>query len=396
MPDISLVPFMGMNNAAEDAALLRQGDSPAHFVRDAVNVNFTDAGKLELRAAPQLVSATAFKNLWQSPLHRDVFATLGDRWVRVDSTSWEHVELAAIGEGSVSHDVLGNRVCVAAPAGIYCYDGAAALPLSLDTPPAPMAWAGAGAMEPGKYGAAVAWLRGELESAPSDIVFTELAETGGLSLVLPTPMDTTVTGIRLYLTRLNGGELLRAGDYALSAPQVTIALLPELGRAAQFMNLSPMPTGRWLRYWRGRLLTARANVLRWSEAMAYHLHDERHGFIMLPQRITFIEPVEGGVWVGQVDHVVFLQGSSPSEFTVQRKAAKAPIAGSSLQLSAEDVGAELAAGGTSVAAWLAENGYVIGTASGSLVELHAGVMRGIAGESAHSVVLEGRLLSAVV
>lgn len=396
MPDISLVPFMGMNNAAEDASLLRQGDSPAHFVRDAVNVNFTDAGKLELRAAPELVSATAFKNLWQSPLHRDVFATLHDKWVMVDRTSWEHVELATVGEGPASHDVLGNRVCVAAPAGIYCYDGAAALPLSLDTPPAPMAWAGAGAMEPGKYGAAVAWLRGELESAPSDIAFTELAETGGLSLVLPTPMDTTVTGIRLYLTRLNGGELLRAGDYALGAPQVTIALLPELGRAAQFMNLSPMPTGRWLRYWRGRLLTARANVLRWSEAMAYHLHDERHGFIMMPQRITFIEPVEGGVWVGQVDHVVFLQGASPSEFAVQRKAAKSPIPGSSLQLSAEDVGAELAAGGSAVAAWLAENGYVIGTASGSLVELHAGVMRGIAGESAHSVVLDGRLLSAVV
>ena len=316
--------------------------------------------------------------------------------MRVDPTIWTHEALATIGgEGDVSHEVLNNRVVVSGPAGLFVFDGGSAQRLTFDSAAPPMVAAlGGGSLAAGTYGAAVAWLRGDLESQTSEATFVEAGEGGLLRVVFPLCMDPSVTGVRLYLTRQDGGELARAGDYPANVAPVDVPLLPELGRPAQFRHLSPMPAGAFLRYWRGRLLTVRLNVLRWSEAMGYHLHDERHGFLQMPQRITFVEPVEGGIWVGQVDHVAFLEGAAPEGFAVRRLASRAPVPRSSIRLPAEAVGAA-AEGGREVAVWLAENGYVLGTASGTMLELQAGALKGITSLYGSSVLAGRRIITAV-
>mgnify|MGYP007112904651 CR=1 FL=1 len=120
--DISLLPMAGINNVAEDAALQRGGDAPKLYVRDAVNVDITESGLPQLRSGVRPVTTAAYRNLWQSPLHGDVFGTLGDQWVRIDPASWTHEALATIGEGDVSHEVLNNRVVAAGPAGLFVFD----------------------------------------------------------------------------------------------------------------------------------------------------------------------------------------------------------------------------------------------------------------------------------
>ena len=395
MADIPLMPLAGINNAAEDAALQRGGDSARLYVRDAANVDITPAGKAQLRPGRRLVTATPYRSLWQSPLHRDTFGALGDQWQKVDPATWAGESLATIGEGQVSHAVLNNLVCAAGPAGIFTYDGAQAQRLTLDTPAAPLVLIGDGSLPEGAYGVAVAWLRGQQESATSAIATALVPAGGALEITFPLCLDATVTGVRLYLTKPGGGELMREQDYPVANPPITIAVAPQLGAPAQFQHLSPMPTGLYLSYWRGRLLTARANVLRFSEAMAYHLHSERHGFIQMPQRITLVQPVEGGIWVGQVDHVAFLQGASPDSMSIVRKASAGPVPGSASLVPADVVGTNLAGGGSPVAVWLAENGYVAGTSEGGLVEIHSNVMRGITASAGTSVVLDRRLLTIV-
>ena len=358
-------------------------------------MDITESGLPQLRSGVRPVTTTAYRNLWQSPLHGDVFGTLGDQWMRIDPASWTHEALATIGEGDVSHEVLNNRVVAAGPAGLFVFDGSSAQRLTFDSAAPPMVAAlGGGSLAAGTYGAAVAWLRGDLESQTSEATFVEVGEGGLLRVAFPLCMDPSVTGVRLYLSRQDGGELARAGDYPANADPVDVPLLPELGRPAQFRHLSPMPAGAFLRYWRGRLLTARLNVLRWSEAMGYHLHDERHGFLQMPQRITFIEPVEGGIWIGQVDHVAFLEGATPEGFSVRRLASRAPVPRSSIRLPAEAVGAA-AEGGREVAVWLAENGYVLGTASGTMLELQAGTLKGITSLYGSSVLAGRRIITAV-
>jgi len=396
MPDISLMPVAGMNTEADDKELFRAGDSPRHYVRDAVNLKVNSAGEIELRPGRQKVTDAPVKNLWQSPLHQDVFGTLGDQWVRVlDTQTWECAPLALIGKGKVYHEVVNNQVMAAGPNGIYTYNGSKGSRMDLDAPPAPFVSVGSGSMKPGTYGVAIAWLRGGLESPLSEASFVEIEEEGGLSITFPLDLEGVTTGVRVYMTKANGKELLREKDYPAQNSLVSIPSIPKLGKSSSFRYLSRMQTGKYLKYWRGRVMVAQANVIRFSEALAYHLHDERHGFIQMPQRITFLQPVTGGIWVGQVDHVAFLQGSDLDQMTVIRKTAKPPVPDSCVLVDSDAIGSDLGAGGDGAALWLAQNGYVLGTASGQLVELHRGVMGGITARTGTSVVLDHEVITAV-
>ena len=391
----SMMPLAGMDNAAQrDDALAVGGDARRIYLRDAVNMDISSTGKAQMRPGRRKVTDQALADLWQSPLHGDVFGRLGSEWVLVDRQSWDCTPLATIGDGQVSHIVLNNQVVAAGPTGLWRYDGAKAERLTLDAPPAPAlaVQLGDGALEAGHYSVALAWLRGTQEGPLSAMVTAVVGERGALTVTLPLALDPTVTGMRLYHSRCNGGELLRGEDYPVGTTEVVVPLLPKLGAAAQWLHMEPMPAGLYLAYWRGRLVTATGNVLRFSEALAYHLHDPRHGVVQLPQRITFVQPVEGGLWVGQVDHVLFLVGTTLAELAVQRKASKPPVPGTAIALSAQDSG-ELSAGGRAVVAWLAGNGFVLGTADGSLVETQAKRIAGVHGQRGTCIGFGGRLLA---
>ena len=389
-----LSPLAGIDNAsARDDALIVGGKEPRVFLRDVVNATIAQ-GRASMRPGIRNVSARALRGLWQSPLHGDVFAAEGMQWVRVSTADWSCQALADIGPGDVHHLVLNGQVLVAGDAGIFCYNGVAAQRFTLDSPAAPMVVAGAGSLKPGGYGVAVAWLRGTAESPLSGMASCTVPEGGALLVTLPLCLDASVTGVRLYLTRQNGGELLRAGDYPAGTATIELPLLPQLGAPPQFHRMEPMPSGDHLALWRGRLLTARANVLRFSEAMAYHVHDPRHGFVQMPQRITFVAPVDGGIFVGQVNHVAFLRGAAPNEMSLERLASAAPVPGSAAVLPSEEVG-EASQGGKAVVVWLAGNGFVLGTPDGGIIETRAGRLKGIAGARGTSVVFGRRVATAV-
>lgn len=394
MPSTILSPIVGMDTRSEDALMQRGGKEPSLHVRDAVNVNIAPTGAFSLRQGFRQVTAEKITCLWQSPLHGDVFGVLGGMWGGVDTESWRHDPLVFIGQGEVFHAVLNNLVCVSGPAGVFVFNGQGVERLTIDTPSPPLVITGSGSLDPGAYGVAVSWLRGTKESAPSSIWMVDVSHGESLEVTLPMCLDSSVTGARIYLTAQNGGELRLYGDVAVSGT-VSIPVMGNLGAPVQFRGMSPMPSGRYLAVWRGRLVVAQANVIRFSEAMAYHLHDEAHGFIQFPQRITFMLPVRGGLWVGQRDHVVFLSGGSPDSLELVVRKVKPPIPGSAVLVDAELLDPEISQG-DACAVWLSENGYVVGTGSGTVVELHSKIIGGVSGESGRSVVLDGRVLTAVL
>lgn len=387
--------FLGINNVKEDAALEIKGDSPGLFVRDAVNINFTDTGRAELSQAMQLQSDQALRCLWQSPLHQDCFAALGDQWVKVNPDTWQTEPLLECGPSPVQHIVLNNLVCMACDQGLFTYDGNTAKKLTIDTPARPQASSKTGySLDQGDYSFAISWLANGLESALSEIENVQLLDKSGVQLQLPLCLDQNVTHVRVYMSEPGGGELRQAFELPIGTMSIDIPALPELGRAATFQYLSPMKSGDFLRLWRGRLWVARSNVLYFSEAMAYHLTDERYNFIQFPQRIRFIEPVDGGIWVGQADHVVFVRGQDVRNMAIEQKASRAPVYASSALLHSDMV-KSLSQGGTWCAVWLAENGFVVGTADGQLVELQSESIKGISAQSSQLVGFADRLVAVV-
>lgn len=389
MPSQSFMPCFGIDNTSEDAAMVQGGREPFVYMRDVVNANVTPAGKIDMIASGGKVTDSRFQNLWQSPLHKDVFAILGSVWVKVNTNDWSYNTLADIGSSDLYHTVLNNLVVVAGKHGIYTYDGQTCQPLTIDRPPMPVAYGGIDRTKQTRS-IAISWLRGSMESNLSDYV------TAGEStdVVLPMVFDPTITAVNIYATSLGGTDMQLAGTVSSSSTSYKIEADHALGMAAQFAHLSPMPTGKFLCYWRGRLITATANVIRFSEPLAYHLHDERHGFIQTSQRVTFIQPVENGLWVGQSDHVIFIQGTSPDDMTISIKSAQAPVPNSAIQIPSNDIG-EAAEGGSLVTVWLASNGYVAGSSAGQIIEYQAGRISNISAQSGTTVRFDRRLVTAV-
>ncbi|WP_288401731.1 hypothetical protein [uncultured Acinetobacter sp.] len=402
---MKLMPIAGMNNVSPDDALQRGGDAPKLFVREALNVDISETGRISLRKGEVKVSELKFKNIWQSPLHHDVFATLNQQLVRINPSTWSYdVLLDGVDDSIVCYEVVNNIVFISTMQGIYCYNGVLLMPLTIDTPASPRVVANdqGGSLGTGDYIVAISYVRNGMESALSENVHCNVSIDGqgdplqgSMTITLPYCLDGTVTGVNIYVTSRNGAELKKFGTYPISTLSVVIDQCEKLGRAVQFNNLSPMLSGKFMQYWQGRILTADKNIIRFSQAMAYHLHDERHDFVMMPQRITFVLAVDAGIWVGQVDHVVFLSGSQPSEMAFIRKTAHAPIHSSAIIVDTDTVGGDISQGGGKTALWLSENGYVLGTSTGQVIELHAGTLKGITAKSGRSVRLGRRIVTLV-
>lgn len=388
MPNINLFPLAGMDTKSKDTDLVvTNNKSRRVYVRDALNVDIGPSGDFSMRPGVRRVTTTTYASLWRSPVHGDVFGEVGGQWVKI-ADDWTHADLATIGSGPVHHLELNQKVLAAGVAGIFQFNGNEALPLTIQTPGEPILLAQEASLPLGSYGFAAAWMRGDTESQLSATV---RASGTGFTVTLPMCLDSTVTAFRLYMTNHEGTELRRVEDYPRSTGSISIGSPPKFGKAPAFEHMDPMPTGKYLGFWRGRLMTASANVLRFSEPLAYHIHDPRHGFVQMPQRITFVTPVVGGIWVGQVDHVAFLRGDSPTNLSLERKQVAAPVPGSSI-LVGQEIGGEFAAQGDA-ALWLSEAGYVIGAASGEVRELHKTQLGGISGASACTAISGQRVVT---
>lgn len=383
MKSKNLFPILGMNTVGDTA---RQH---GNYVRLAQNININPNGTIELRAGVDKVSDTPIKDLWQSPLHKDVFGRVGDEWVLVNTVNWSVKVLGRIGNAPIYHALVNNRVVVAGKDGLFEYDGQKAIPLTIATPAPPMA---TGQNDVITMGDEITGLDSHTHKARTRLIATSYTvgdKEGGLSntvkvdadtvqMTLPMVVDEWVTGVNVYATEQGGAELKLLTRLPKDTVQYTFDTGAVLGRPATNQHLSPMKSGQWLRLWRGRLLVVRSNVIYFSQPLNYHLTDERFDYIAMPERITFLEVVDNGIWVGQMTGVAFLAGVDIDEMSITHKAVLPPVVGSSTLMPAQTVG-ELAGGGNFVALWLSENGYCIGTADGSVAEYHAGIMDGIAG-----------------
>lgn len=74
----------------------------------------------------------------------------------------------------------------------------------------------------------------------------------------------------------------------------------------------PLPAGRFVTYYRGRLYVAKGNVIYISDALCEH-YDVRTGFRVLEGDITMLVAVEEGLYVSD-GKTWWIQGGEPEEF----------------------------------------------------------------------------------
>lgn len=387
-----LTPLKGMDNVSHDDKMSSFGKESFVALRDAVNVDIDASGRTQLRRTGSTVTDSNYQNLWQSSLHGDVFATLGIDLVRINVSDWTCEILGHIGNGVIEYLVINNLVYISNGVEIFTFDGQALNKLTIDSPATPVLLnLVQGELDQGTYTVAVSWVSNGKESALSGSASIDVANGQGFSLLLPYCFESSVDSVVVYCTTRDGGELRKLMTIPIAQRDVLITDISDLGRTAQFANLSAMPGGKFSGYWQGRLVTANRNMIRFSQAMNFHLHDERYDYVAMPQRITFMKPTDNGIWVGQVDHVAFLSGTDPRALQMVRKTAQAPVPFSAIYSDSEELG-EMAQGGQ-VVVWLSQHGYVVGTPLGQLIEPHANKLKGISAKYGQSVRFAQRVIT---
>ena len=392
MSKFSLYPLLGMNTVASDAGMVKHTQNGKLFYSsDLLNGRVVD-GHWEARPGMSKVADANISCLWYSERFSETFAIQGNDLVLV-SPAWTYTVIAPKVGTEASFIDLNDVVVIATPLALYEWNGKTLLPLALADPAAPFAMPQEdGGLPAGTYAVAISYRRKDKESAVSEAVFVEVSEGGGITLVLPdtSMLEPSATHLSIYASHPNGGDLYEVQRVPVGTPQTQIVSGMTYGKLSAHRFLSAMPTGKVIRFWKGRLVTCSGNTLRFSEPLNYHLHDIRHGFVQLPARVTFVEPVDNGLWVGQTDGVIFLSGKDLGNMEVNYKTARAPISWSSLRLASEDSGDFPEA-----VVWLSENGYVMGGGDGSIRELNAGVLDGVSGIRGQTVTHDRFLLTLI-
>jgi hypothetical protein len=359
MSKLSFGPFqLGMDNVSPEGVI------PAGGVLDAVNLDFDRVGGFNRRTGRSLLLAGVIHSLWTS-LGGETFA-VHNKSVSIVTRDSTRALFALTQDGPVSYDDLLDGV-VFSGARDLCFvaPGGSVRTLGVENPGGVTVAAETyGGLLAGRYAVAVAFLRGTEESGLSTGAFVAVPFGGGLRIAVPQPTDAAVTGIRVYRTEANGDVFYRVADIPKGLPSYLLGTT-DVGRQADNQFLERLDPGQIVRYWNGRVLVARGSTLLYSQPMRYGLFDRRHDFAQFPHRITLMQPVEGGVFVGTKAGVSFLAGGEPAAWVVKPTGGQPPIAGTGTSVDADQLGGDARG---RLALWVARNGFVLGTPDGAILE----------------------------
>lgn len=154
---------------------------------------------------------------------------------------------------------------------------------------------------------------------------------------------------KLYMT--NGQTIGYVKDYtfhSLTAPSKNYKL--------------PLPAGKFITYYRGRLYVAKNEVLYISDALCHHF-DIRNGFRVFENDITMIVPVEKGIYVSD-GKTWFMSGATPKETRLENVNFSKAIAYTAKSISSDGIPNQCAM-------WTAEDGIWFGDGGGMAKNLTA-------------------------
>lgn len=328
--------FTGSNNIAKPERLpMEEGAGP---VVDAVNMDFTVGGKMELR--------TGFTRIMDADGVRAVFGhgeglvlVVGDKLVQyADGVATEISEVSPGPVAAVSHN--GELFLNTLNQSIRISGGQVAA--WGVRPPAFDVDIVSGSMQPGVYRVAVTAMDGGVESGCTERVIS-LGEGSAIRVSVSDGRPG-----RLYCSPANSSTLYYQGDVRETN---LISSVMDGSARCDTAGLEPMPFCSILVSHRGVIVGADGRYLYHTRPMRPNLHNPETDWVAYPAPITLIAAVEGGVFVC-ADKTYFLSGIG-GEWSQRDVLEFGAVAGTAVQLP------------NGSASWFCQYGQVIGGPDGS-------------------------------
>lgn len=308
MDDITLGPFPGgINNRQPNHAL------PEGTLRNAVNARIDNSGHLSRRSGIALVyPGLNLRDGFDCPL--GVLFREGSSIKRFNSDNTSTELFGGVVGNSCTFEYL-NGV-------IYFSDGIITKKIDsnwnvtewgIEPPVSPVLYGTYGSLGAGRYTACVTFVDGNgVESGSSDIVIVTIDDDNGIVFsAIPSPVDSQVVGIKLYLSTANGDVMYNVAEIPAGTSDYTVTSGGyDEGAALETQFLNKPPAGRIIREFNGRLYIADSVGNVWiTEPLSYDQCRLSEGFLQFPQPVDVMEPVTDGIWFAYGERTDFYAGA---------------------------------------------------------------------------------------
>lgn len=321
--------FTGINNVLPEERL-----GGSDLVR-ADNVDIGLSGELRRRLGFTEVSDLCHKNL--HPAQGYMLATVNGDLTAIHPVGARHVVARSLGVERVwyadlpdGRTTFSNGLINGITDGLIGQDWSVPVPAGVG-----MLSVMAGALHPGKYAYYLTHVRQSdgLEGAPVMAPPTQISAGGVFLMGLPV-LDGHRTNV--YLSGHDGEGAYLAGSTATDAfmfgGRNEMLALP-----CRTLGLSPAPVGTVSAFWRGRVLVAQGQTLWASMPHAPHLFDLRRDFKQFASRITLVQPMNDGIYVGTDDDLIFLGGETFDQLTYTEKQLGPVVLGSGVSVPGDKI-----------------------------------------------------------
>lgn len=357
-------PLLGIDNQSPAVTDLQK-----RCVRRAVNVDLDNQGVARRRRGYQV--HTVFdhaSNLYTCKNRESLLFTADDALyeLRQPFASPDVLATGLSPAVRLAFTEYNGNVYFTSPQGTHWIPADSRVPRLVGLPPPSMLTASAtsvGSLPPGHYKVAFTHTnaRGE-ESAASPIQEIELAETGGIAVVNPTPISTAT--VHVYATTAEGGVLQRIDSFPAGMDNYVVTASAR-GRNCETLALEPLPGGEHLAWHAGRLYVGKGNILYFSRPLRPHLHHPAHDVIPFVGALAFVLALPGGIFVGDERGVWFLRGMDPEDYSLSLVSRERPVRHSGQVVEGFAYRDSI----ESIAVWLTERGFLAGRENGEVFNL---------------------------
>lgn len=315
-----LIPAVGVNNLARETALR------PNAAREAVNVDFSEAGGVSRRQGRQkVIAGDLVHSLWRDSEFPYALYADGDSLYAFDRGLQRQFVLDGLAPGMpLSYARVNDAVywTNGLQAGLVT-SGLEALSWGpYDAPGQPAVTAStSGGLPAGRYQVAVTYRDAVgREGGTGEAVAVDVPAGGGIRLenIHVPPPSAFVTTLRVYRTGADDSSLRHVADVPTGITSHLIGEGPR-GKVLDTQFLRALPPGQIVQFGHGRQWVARGNELLWSPALRFGVFDAATNRLRFPDAIDVVAPVGGGgdgagVLVASGERTYWLDGADPAQF----------------------------------------------------------------------------------
>jgi hypothetical protein len=366
-------PVLGVDQLSDETSLIHDSRKGITAVREATNVDLDAEGNVSRRKGYTLkIAGEGYHSLFESKRgwlmacksqELGVYDPEANTFTAITNMASNNLTSFAELNGNMYYVNPGHKGMIRAGENFV-------RPLGESLPDVTPSFAAvaSGSLSAGKYGITFSVVNNVGEESPlAPLMVITLTEQGSVQGSL----FTLVAGYkyRIYMTTTDGTELYQAAEFDANIANFLISD-HEVGRRPATQYLTHLPFGYIIRPHGSRLYVATEDFVFYSEAFMPHLTNSAHSFLPTTGFTTMVQPVDGGIFIGDQTGVRFYTGDDPTEFVPKDVSKEVPVFGTAIAVPGEYLPEEFASADVS-AVWLTQSGYHIGLPSGEVVRLHS-------------------------